>query len=152
MFACANVHSILHNDFKSEIAIFLLWIRHITIGPQQVKCYYHFTRVTLRTFEMLKRFFSILLLALFFPQFKSISIEKIAIFRQGISTIQIRTHLVKYYQYFTRVTHSDVCTNVPLFYMFAIDIVTYVIQIYFKWQTCYIHPGNKDHINRNSIV
>jgi hypothetical protein len=87
----------------------------------------------------------------FMPYFKSISIEKIALFRQGICTIQIRTHLVKYYQYFTPVNHSKVSRIVPLFRMFASDIVTYVIQIDFKWQTCYIPPGNKNHINRNTI-
>jgi hypothetical protein len=87
----------------------------------------------------------------FIPYFKSISIEKIAIFRLAINTIQIRTHLVKYYQYFTRVTYSKVWRNLPLFWMFASDNVTYVIQIDFKWQSCYIPPGNKDRINMNSI-
>jgi hypothetical protein len=87
----------------------------------------------------------------FIPYFKSISIVKIAIFRLKIYTIQIRTHFVKYYQYFTRLTYSKVWRNVPLFWMFASDIVTYVIQIDFKWQTCYTPPGNKYNINRNWI-
>jgi hypothetical protein len=77
----------------------------------------------------------------FIPYFKSISIEKIAILRLGISTIQIRTHLVKYYQYLTRATHSKLWRNVPLFRIFASDIVTYVIQIDFKWQSCYVPLG-----------
>jgi hypothetical protein len=68
----------------------------------------------------------------FVPYFKSISIEKIAVFRLGINTIQIRTHLVKYYNYITRVTYSNVWRNVPFFWMFASDIVTYVIQIDLK--------------------
>jgi hypothetical protein len=87
----------------------------------------------------------------FIPYFKSISIEKFALFRLGICTIQIRTHLVKYYQYFTRVKHSNVWRTVPLFRMFASHIVTYVIQIDFKWQTCYINPGNENHMNSISI-
>jgi hypothetical protein len=88
---------------------------------------------------------------LFLPYFKSFSIEKIAIFRLGISTIQIPTHLDKHYQYFTRLIHWNVWRNVPLFWKFASDIVTYDIQIDFKWRTCYTPPGNKDHIDRNSI-
>jgi hypothetical protein len=56
----------------------------------------------------------------FVPYFISFSIEKIAIFRLGICTIQIRTNTVKYYQWFTRVTHSNVWRIVPLFRMFCI--------------------------------
>jgi hypothetical protein len=43
----------------------------------------------------------------FIPYFKSILFEKIAILRLGISIIKIRSHLVKYYQYLTRVTYSN---------------------------------------------
>jgi hypothetical protein len=100
---------------------------------------------------MLKSFFSKFAMALFFSYFKSISIEKISIFRLEICTIQIWTHLVKYYQYFIRVTDSNVWRNVPLFWIFASKIVTYVIQIDFKWKTCYIPPVNKDQINMNPV-
>jgi hypothetical protein len=50
----------------------------------------------------------------------------------GISTIQMRTHLLKYYQYCIRVTHSKIRRNYPLIWMFASDIITYVIQIDLK--------------------
>jgi hypothetical protein len=59
----------------------------------------------------------------FIPYFKSISIEKIAIFRLGICTLQIRTRLVKYYEYFTRVTFESLkkCAfilNVSIWYCY----------------------------------
>jgi hypothetical protein len=152
IFESANVHSILQIDLKWKTwyipSLNKTHNNRTSIGWVLLPVY------SCDTFERLRNLnvsLKSLLLALFFPYFKLISIEKIAIFRLGISTIQIPTHLVNYYQYFTRVTHSKVWRNVHLFWMFESDIVTFVIQIDFKWQTFYIPHRNKDHINRNSI-
>jgi hypothetical protein len=105
----------------------------------------HFTRVTLsKVWEAYMFLLKVCNWHCSFVISNRFQLKKIAIFRLGISAIQIWTHLVKYYQYFTHVTHSNVWRNVPLFWMCASDIVPYVIQIDFKWKTCYIPPGNKE--------
>jgi hypothetical protein len=112
-------------DLKSisdgKPVLFMLGIRTISFGWEIRTLYSSEFYETLRSLIVL--FWGSHLIT-FDPYFKSNSIEKIAIFSLGICTIQIRTHLVKYYQYITRVTYSKFWRNVPLFWMFASDMVT----------------------------
>jgi uncharacterized protein YcsI (UPF0317 family) len=143
-------------DFKSisnvKPVLFMRGIRTISIGPYLVKQREYCTLVSFMYVWGAESFlFLCSHLPTFIPYFQSIPIKKIAILRLGISTIHIRSHLVEYYQYITRLTLSNIWRIVPLFWMFASDIVTYVIQIDFNWQKSYIPNGNKERINRNSI-
>jgi hypothetical protein len=152
MFACGFICSGYQIDFKWK-TIFIHAGKEDHMNRTSFGCEIR-TLYSCEFYESLRNWivrFLCFHLPTFIPYFKSISIEKITILRLGINNIQMRTHLVKYYQYFTGVKQFEIWRNMPLFWMFASDIVTYVIQIDLKWQTCYIPPGNKNHIKRNSI-
>jgi hypothetical protein len=84
------------NRFQMEKPFYSCWEK----GPYEQDLFWLRNKNTvllwiLWTFEELNRsIFFFLLLPTFIPYFKSISIKKITIYRLGINTIQIRSHLV----------------------------------------------------------